>query len=187
MASQSIISLVMRQIMSLLVGDGTTYFAQQVLEANRIVSLGQGAAVGMKNQVRPNTAAGQCPRLVITCPSRRVTNRNQMKTFTNAVSAVGDVVVQKEHTFLLAFLWDTKDDRTLSNNMEEFVDGILLANPKLGLTTPKITVSGQMQGEAKVESSYDTGGSERLILRIRFPVTFEYHRADLVAMAAFAG
>jgi len=177
----SVLTIVTNQIITLLTGDGTTFFAQQVLPANRFSKLS-----GVKWPLPPNMSSRNIPSIIIDCPDRRVISRNQMKTFTNTTSATGDVVVQKEHTFLLTFVYEGMD-RTIPNGMEEFIDGILLPDPTLGLTTPKIMVSGQISGSVKDEKSDDTGGTLRCIQRIRFPVTIEYHRADLIAAAEYAG
>lgn len=179
--ADSYLTIVTQRIVDLLVGNGSTYFSVIVLPANRISKLS-----GIKWPVRPNAGSGNLPRFIIECTDMRVTNRNQMKTFTNAKSAIGDVVVQEEHTFSLTFIYEGTD-RTIANNMEEFLKGVLLSNPSLGITSPWVTVSGQGRGTMKEESSDRTGGTLRLVQQFMFPVTFEYHRADLVAMAAFAG
>lgn len=142
---------------------------------------------GVQWPIPPNANAGTITRVILSCPDGRTIQRNSEKTFSNARSAIGDVIAVKEVNFLLTFTYNTTD-RYLANQMDYAVDGALLEDPKLGLTNPVIRTSGEnMTRRVTEETNDETGGTKRVIQRIRFPVVVELHRVDLDAAAAYAG
>lgn len=174
------LTLITNQLIALL--SAQPYFNATVLIGNRYSML-----TGVQWPIRPNPASGNCPRVIIDAPAGRMIARNSERTFSNARSATGDVIVVREVTFSFRFLYDTTD-RFKANQMDYAIDGALLADPKLGLTNPIIRTSGEnMTRDVKEENSADTGGTNRVIQRIKFPVVVELHRADLIAAAAYAG
>jgi hypothetical protein len=174
------LTLVTNQIIVLLTAQ--PFFKVTVPIGNRYSYL-----TGVQWPIPPNTNAGTQPRVILSCPDGRTIQRNSEKTFSNARSAIGDVIVVKECVFLLTFLYNTAD-RYLANQMDYAVDGALLADPKIGLANPVIRTSGEgMTRRVTEESNDETGGTKRVIQRIRFPVVVELHRVDLVAAGAYGG
>lgn len=178
---QDYLTLITNQIIVLLTEQ--PYFAETIKAGCRFSYLN-----GVQWPIPPNVNAGRLPWVILSAPDGRIIGRNSQKTFSNARSAVGDVIVVKEIGFLLTFLYNTTD-RFIPNQMEYAVDGALLADPTLGLANnPPVRVSGEGSTRRITEESNDeTGGTKRLIQRIRFPVVVELHRAQLVAAGAFAG
>lgn len=139
----------------------------------------------------PNWASRNVPAFIIDLASEeRVTGRNVAKTFSNARSGAGDVNIEDTCTLLFRIVY-ANTDRVIPSNVDEFLKGVLLADPTLGLisatTGPTVRTSGQWSSTMKDENSDDTGGTLRCIHRVRFPITFLYNRANLNAMATFAG
>lgn len=181
MADTSPITVITNRIVSLLVGNENTYFAKQCLAGNRFSKLS-----GTPWPVTPPPNFRNLTRCTIDCTSDNTPTRNQMKTFCNVNSANGDVVIQQKSTFALTFVYKGVD-RSIGNQMIYFLSGVLLADPKLGLTSPIINVSGQLDVRWQEANNDTTGGQNGLIQTINFPVTIELHRADLIAAAAYTG
>lgn len=181
MADTSPLTIITNQIISLLVGDGTTYFARVIPAGNRFSKLS-----GVRWPVTPPPNARNLPRFVIDCPDISTPVRNQMRTFTNVNGPVGDVVVQQLFGFQFTTVY-LGIDRSIMNQMEYFMTGVLVNDPSLGLTAPKIATSGALRGRITEENSETTGGQNGLVQRITFPVTVEYHRVDLVAAKSYTG
>lgn len=115
----------------------------------------------------------------ITVPQQRILNRNAAKTFTNAQGPAGDVIIWKECTFYITLAYRGVD-RTAPNAIGAAFEALLLADPRLGLTAPKIKSSGEgFTITIKEETSPRTGNALGLVQEIRFPVVFELRRRDL--------
>lgn len=149
-----------------------------------------GKMLGVKWSLPANWQSRNVPAFIIDLPSEeRVTGRNVARTFTNAVSAYGDVNINDDATLLFRIIY-ANTDRVLPANIDEYMKGVLLADPTLGLKSgagPIIRVSGAMTCTVRDENTEESGGQLRTVARYRFPMTFLYNRATLNAMAAFAG
>lgn len=154
------------------------------LKANNIVSFLGGIPYPEKVTLQ----AGDRPYFTIDVPTQRVINRNSMATFSNARSAIGDVVEIKELTFEITVEWNNLD-RNQANQFQTVAEAILTANPTLGFTAIPIRTSGQFTATlAEKASSADNNKSRKILVQtIRFPVVVELHRVQLVANVAYNG
>jgi hypothetical protein len=131
----------------------------------------------------PNRAARNLPEFSIQVAGSRVVNRSAAPTFSNSRGGRGDVVIWQEVQFAFVITWDTTD-RNLPNKIFTVLEAALLLDPTLGLTSPAVKISGALTSKETEQNTGPAGGTKRLVQTIQFPLTFELHRADLVAAAA---
>jgi hypothetical protein len=137
---------------------------------------------GPKSQEPPNRAARNLPEFSIEATNVRVTRR-LAPTFCNTRGGRGDVVIWQEVQFAIVVTWDSTD-RNFPNKIFVALSAALLLDPTLGLTSPLVRISGDATAKYVEKNTETAAGTKRLVQTIQFPVTFELHRADLLAAAA---
>lgn len=158
-----------------------SFFAETVRPGNIIKSLS-----GIRWPAKPNKASGDLPSFDIWISRNNVQNANVMATFTNVKSGACDRNVWKDVHFALLFIFDGVD-RKVPNQIQSIIEGLLLQNPTLGITTVPVKSSGKFTCDIKEERSVRTQNILRLVLSINLPVIFLLDQAALIAQGNFTG
>lgn len=167
------------QIVNLLLAN--TYFANTVRPGNISKNLS-----GIRWPEKPKKASGDLPSFTISTARNDVLNANVMRTFSNVKSGLGDRNVYKDVHFQMVIVWDSLD-YVAPNQLMSVLEGILLQNPTLGITSTPIQSSGKFTCRYTEERSDTTSKTLRLVQRIDFPVIFLLNQAALVAQSQFTG
>lgn len=177
------VSALTTHITSMLMGNSFIAGSLRLKPNNVAASLG-----GIPAPKKVTAQAGDRPYLTIEVESDRIANRNVMPTFTNVRSAIGDINIKEELTFVITVEWEGLD-RNQPNQFGVVSQAILLNDPTLGFTGATVAISGQFTKRIEEKPSAAGSGNSRKILvqTLRFPVTMLLTRANLIANAAYTG